>query len=51
MNMQAVLDLCNKGEFDKALPLLEDIVKNDPNNSEAWRVMAQIPCILLCELG
>ena len=42
MNMQTVLDLCNKGEFDKALPLLEEIVKNEPNNSEAWRVMAQI---------
>ena len=40
--MQKVLDLCNKGEFDKALPLLEEIVKNEPNNSEAWRVMAQI---------
>lgn len=40
--MQHVLDLCNKGEFDKALPLLEEIVKNEPNNSEAWRVMAQI---------
>ena len=40
--MQQVLDLCNKSEFDKALPLLEEIVKKDPENSEAWRVMAQI---------
>lgn len=42
MNMQQVLDLCNKSEFDKALPLLEEIVKKEPENSEAWRVMAQI---------
>lgn len=42
MNMQRVLDLCNKSEFDKALPMLEEIVKNEPENSEAWRVMAQI---------
>lgn len=42
MSMQQVLDLCNKSEFDKALPLLEEIVKKEPENSEAWRVMAQI---------
>ena len=42
MNMQQVFDLCNKSEFDKALPLLEEIVKKEPENSEAWRVMAQI---------
>ena len=40
--MQQVLDLCNNSEFDKALPLLEEIVKNEPDNSEAWRVLAQI---------
>ena len=42
MDMQRVLDLCNKSEFDKALPLLEEIVKKEPKNSEAWRIMAQI---------
>lgn len=40
--LQQVLDLCNKSEFDKALPLLEEIVKDNPNESEAWRLMAQI---------
>ena len=40
--MEQALVLCNKNEFGKALPLLEDIVKEDPQNSEAWRVMAQI---------
>ncbi len=42
VDMQRVLDLCNKSKFDEALPLLEDIVKNEPNNSEAWRILAQI---------
>lgn len=40
--LQQALDLCNKNEFDKALPLLEEAVKDNPNDSEAWRVMAQI---------
>lgn len=40
--LQQALDLCNKNEFDKALPLLEEIVKANPQESEAWRVMAQI---------
>lgn len=40
--LQQALDLCNKNEFDKALPLLEDVVKDNPLDSEAWRVMAQI---------
>ena len=40
--LQQALDLCNKNEFDKALTLLEDIIKTDPDESEAWRVLAQI---------
>ena len=40
--LQQALDLCNKNEFDKALPLLEEAVKDNPLDSEAWRVMAQI---------
>ena len=40
--LQQALDLCNKNEFDKALPLLETVVKDNPQNSEAWRVLAQI---------
>lgn len=40
--LQQALDLCNKNEFDNALILLEDIIKTDPKESEAWRVMAQI---------
>ena len=40
--LQQALDLCNKNEFDKALSLLEDVVKTNPQESEAWRVLAQI---------
>ena len=40
--LSLALDLCNKNEFDKALPLLEEIVKTNPQESEAWRVLAQI---------
>ena len=40
--LQRVLDYCNKSEFDKALPLLEEIVKDEPENSEAWRLLAQV---------
>lgn len=40
--LQQALDLCNKNEFEKALPLLEEIVKDNPQDTEAWRVMAQI---------
>ena len=38
--LQQALDLCNRNEFDKALPLLEAIIKENPQESEAWRVMA-----------
>ena len=40
--IQQVLDLCNKSEFDKALVLLEEITQEDPKNSEAWRLLAQV---------
>jgi len=40
--MQKVLDHCNRNEFEKALPLLNEIVKENPNESEAWRLLAQI---------
>lgn len=40
--LQQALNLCNKKEFDKALPLLEDAIKDNPQDSEAWRVLAQI---------
>lgn len=40
--LQQALDLCNKNKFDEALPLLEEITKNDPQNSEAWRTLAQL---------
>ena len=40
--LQYALDLCNKHKFDDALPLLEEIIKIDPQNSEAWRTLAQV---------
>ena len=40
--LQMALDLCNKSKFNEALPLLEEIVKDEPQNSEAWRTIAQI---------
>lgn len=40
--LQYALDLCNKHKFDEALPILEEIIKNDPQNSEAWRTLAQV---------
>lgn len=36
------LELCKKNKFDEALPILEEITKANPKDSEAWRVMAQI---------
>ena len=47
--LQQALDLCNKNEFDKALPLLEGAIKDNPQDSEAWRVLAQIHWIHLHE--
>lgn len=40
--LKQALDLCNHNEFDKALSLLEEEVKNNPQESEAWRLLAQI---------
>lgn len=40
--LHQALDLCNKNDFDKALTLLDEIIKDEPQNSEAWRVLAQI---------
>lgn len=40
--LQQALDLCNKNKFDEALPILEEITKSDPKNSEAWRTLAQL---------
>lgn len=40
--LQYALDLCNKHKFDEALPILEEIIKIDPQNSEAWRTLAQV---------
>ena len=40
--LQQALDLCNKSNFDKALSLLEEITKEEPQNSEAWRLLAQV---------
>lgn len=40
--LQHALDLCNKNKFDEALPILEEITKDAPQNSEAWRTLAQL---------
>ena len=40
--LQHALDLCNNNKFDEALPILEEITKGAPQNSEAWRILAQI---------
>jgi Tfp pilus assembly protein PilF len=40
--LQQALDLCNKNKFYEALPILEEITKTDPKNSEAWRTLAQL---------
>ena len=40
--LEQALALCNQNEFDKALPLLEEAVKDNPGDSEAWRVLAQL---------
>ena len=40
--LQQALDLCNKNEFGKALSIMEELVKTNPQESEAWRVLAQL---------
>lgn len=34
--------LCNEGNFKKAEPILRNIVKAEPNHSDAWRLIGQI---------
>ena len=40
--LQCAFDLCNNNKYDEALPILEEIIQADPQNSEAWRTLAQI---------
>ena len=40
--LQQALDFCNKNKFDDALVILEEIVNTEPDNSEAWRLLAQV---------
>ena len=40
--LQRAFDFCNNNKYDEALPILEEITKSDPQNSEAWRTLAQI---------
>ena len=40
--LQKALELCNSQEFEKAETLLQQFLKEDPQNSEAWRVLAQV---------
>ena len=40
--LEHALELCNNNRFDEALPILEEITREEPENSEAWRVLAQI---------
>lgn len=40
--LQVALELCNNNDFEKALILLEELIKEKPNESEAWRVLAQL---------
>lgn len=40
--LQVALELCNNNDFEKALILLEELIKENPNESEAWRVLAQL---------
>lgn len=47
--LQHALDLCNQKEFSKALPVIEEITKEDPQNSEAWRTLAQLHWFYLHE--
>lgn len=40
--LQLALDLCNEKKFKEALVLLEEIVRDHPQDSEAWRTLAQV---------
>ena len=40
--IEKALELLNKSKFPEALSLLEEITKSEPQNSEAWRLIAQV---------
>ena len=40
--LEEALNLCNQQKFDQALIILEQLIKDEPQNSEAWRTLAQI---------
>lgn len=40
--IQEVIQFCNKGDFKKAKALLDKIISDGCNDSEAWRIKAQI---------
>jgi len=37
-----VVELCEKGKYNEAKPLLEQLIKTDPTNSEYYRIRGQI---------
>ena len=39
---QSAIDLCEKGDFSSAEPILRECVRENPKLSDAWRVLAQI---------
>ena len=47
--LQKALELCNSQEFERAEGLLQEFLKEDPQNSEAWRVLAQVHWIHMHE--
>lgn len=40
--LQKAQELCNSQEFEKAETLLRQFLKEEPRNSEAWRILAQV---------
>ncbi len=40
--LHKALDLCNQNKFDDAIPILEEITRSEPGNSDAWRTLAQV---------
>ena len=40
--LQQALELCNSQDFERAEGLLQQFLKDEPENSEAWRVLAQV---------
>ncbi|MDP2188808.1 MAG: tetratricopeptide repeat protein [Sphingobacteriaceae bacterium] len=42
VNFKKVVQWCEKGEFDKAEPLLQKLLADNPTNSEYHRIMGQI---------